>query len=200
MKLEAIGARDRSSVVDVLTNTFYDYPVMRYALSDAGADYPSRLRALHGFFCDVRYARDWPVLGIRDGDTLAAVMLLSEPVSEPRPIDLTVVDHDLADAIGQDAVARLQRYEEMSASIEPDLPNYFVGMLGTLSGFRGRGMARALLDHAAERAERHTSARGVCLATEDPANVPFYQRVGYEIHGEVQIGPIHSWCMWRPNA
>ncbi len=199
MKIEALTRDDREAVIDVLAASFHDYPVMRYALSDAGDDYERRLRALNGFFCDARYTRGWPVLGIRDGGTVAAAMLLSEPLVTPRPVDLDAAYHDLGRAIGSAALDRMNRYERLSSGIEPDVPYYFVGMLGTLPGYQGRGMGRALLARVAELARQDDLAQGVCLATEDERNVAFYQRAGYTVYGEVDVPPIHSWVMWRPN-
>lgn len=199
MRVEALSPSDREDVIDVLVASFWDYPVMRYALSDSGEAFEDHLRALTGFFCDARYSRNWPVLGIRDGGTLAAVMLLSEPVVTPRPVDLQAAYHALSARIGQAALDRMNRYEELSSRLEPDVPHYFVGMLGTLPEYQGRGMGKTLLAHVAERAEADDLARGVCLATEDPRNVPYYEAAGYRVLGRVQVDTIESWCMWRPN-
>lgn len=200
MKIEAMDRTDREAVIDVLAASFHDYPVMRYALSDSGPAFEAHLRALMGFFADARDFRNWPVLGIRDGGTVAAVMLLSEPVVTPRPIDLQVAWHDLGTTVGPGPLERLNRYEELSSGLEPDVPYYFVGMLGTLPRYQGRGMGRALLAHVAELARDHPIAEGVCLSTEDPRNVAYYEQAGYRVLGDVQIDEIHSWCMWRPNA
>ena len=200
MDIEAVPPTRMEEVVDVLAESFHDYPVMRYVIRDGGELYETRLRALNRFFCQVRYDRDWPVLGISDGDTLVATMLLSEPETEPRSVDVEVAEHDLEATIGPEALRRIAHYEEVSAGIEPSIPAYFVGMLGTRPGYTGRGLGRALLAHAAELAEAHPLAEGVCLATEDPRNVPFYERAGYRVHAEVDIPPIHTWVLWRPNS
>ena len=54
MQVEHLSEAERSAVVDVLCASFYDYPVMRYALADSGDDYMEHLQALNGFFCDAR--------------------------------------------------------------------------------------------------------------------------------------------------
>lgn len=200
MRVEALSPDERGAVVDVLTASFWDYPVMRYALADSGQGYETHVRALHGFFCDARFSRGWPVLGIREDGGVQAVVLLSEPVVTPRPVDLQAAYHDLATTIGQGALDRLNQYEELSSVAEPGVPYYFVGMLGVMPGHQGRGMGRVLLDHVADMAAGHPTAEGVCLATEDPRNVPFYERAGYRVLGHTHIQGMESWCFWRPNA
>ena len=57
-----------AEVVSVLSAAFHDYPVMRFVLKSTGANYENDLKALVGFFCEVRLTRNWPVLGIRAED------------------------------------------------------------------------------------------------------------------------------------
>jgi GNAT superfamily N-acetyltransferase len=197
--VETLSETDRSAVVDVLSGSFFDYPVMRYVLSDSGEDYFDHLRELMGFFCDVRFARGWPVLGIHEHDHVAAVMLLGEPSLSARSVDLDVIDHDLERTIGKAALDRITQYERLSSLAEPEGPYYFVGMLGVLPVLQGKGMGGALLDHAATIAQADSVARGVCLATEDEKNVGYYRRFGYEVVGEAQVGDVHTWCLFRPN-
>lgn len=40
---------------------------------------------------------------------------------------------------------------------------------------------------------------GVSLTTEDPGNVPLYERFGYEIVGRIGVGNFDSWSFFRPD-
>lgn len=199
MTVERLTQTDREEVIDVLAAAFRDYPVMRYALSDAGDDYGARLRELIGFFCDARLTRGWPVLGIRDGQELAAAALVSEPRYLPAPPDLKRKHLQVARIIGREAFDRMAQYERQSTGHEPEEPHYFLGMVGVAPGHQGKGYGRTLLDHVQALSEADADSTGVTLSTEDPANVPYYQRVGYRVIAEADVGNIHTWCMFRPN-
>ncbi len=190
---------DRAAVVEILATSFHDYPVMRFVLSDAGQEYDRHLRALIGFFADARFLREWPVLGVRRGAELVAVALVSEPVYVSRPPALKTVYERLHDSIGAAALAQMNRYERGSSVHKPEEPHYFLGMIGVLPDFQAQGYGRALLDHLHDMSRTDPESRGVCLSTEDPGNVPYYERVGYRVVGEADVGDIHSWCMFRPD-
>ena len=41
-------------------------------------------------------------------------------------------------------------------------------------------------------------SQGITLTTEDPANVPFYEYMGYEVVGHARIAPgLETWGMFR---
>ena len=47
-----------------------------------------------------------------------------------------------------------------------------------------------------EIASKNPESNGVCLSTEIPSNVPFYERFGYRVISEADVGELHSWCMY----
>lgn len=199
MTVERLTEADREQVVDVLAAAFRNYPVMRYALSDAGDEYDQRLRDLIGFYCDVRFIKDWPVLGIREAGELAAAALVTAPGDVTESPVLRRKHFGLARTIGRAAFERMARYELESSGREPEDPHYFLGMIGVAPGHQGGGQGRMLLEHVQAISEADPASTGVALSTEDPANVPYYEHVGYHVIAEGDVGEIHTWCMFRPN-
>jgi len=199
MTIERLTTADRELVIDVLAAAFRDYPVMRFALSDAGAEYGDQLRELIGFFCDARLTRGWPVLGIRQGQELVAAALVSEPRYVPAPPELKRKRLQVARIIGHEAFDRMAQYERQSTGHKPEEPHFFLGMIGVAPGHQGSGYGRILLEHIQAMSEADPVSIGVALSTEDPSNVPYYERVGYRVTGEADVGDIHTWSMFRPN-
>jgi len=200
MTPERLTSRDTEEVMDVLCAAFADYPVMRYVLAGAEVGHAEGLRALLGFFCNKRLVRDWPVLGVRVEGRLAAVALISEPGNEPTPPAVRALRDSLAERIGEEAFTRLMRYERESSLDAPREPHYFLGVIGVCPEYQGQGLARVLLDELARMSERHPDSTGVCLNTESPENVPFYEHMGYGVVGQRAVGSLETWCMFRPNA
>lgn len=190
---------DRDDVVGVLAASFHDYPVWTYALAGSGVLYDQRVRALVGFFCDFRFAHDWPVLGARDGAELLGVALVSAPGGEPPSAGLVEQYARLTQELGSDAVARIEAYEAEAERLKVTRPHYLLGMLGVTPAAQGRGIGRRLLHDVHGISASDPASAGVALSTEDPANVPYYERVGYAVVAEADIGSIHSWSMFRPD-
>ena len=199
MTIERLTEADREQVVDVLAAAFRDYPVMRYALSDAGEEYDRRLRFLIGFYCDARFIHDWPVLGIRQGQEPAAAALVTAPGEVTESPELRRKHLRLARTIGRAAFERMARYERASSGHEPREPHYFLGMIGVAPGHQGGGYGRMLLEHIQAMSEADSVSTGVALSTEDSSNVAYYQRAGYRVIAEADVDDIHTWCMFRAN-
>lgn len=198
MKIERLTREHKAEVVSVLSAAFHDYPVMRFVLKSTGANYEKDLNALVGFFCEVRLTRDWPVLGIRAEDgSLVAAALVNDVLLNPLPLPEQPLQR-LKETIGDDAYQRLVAYELQSSIGEPKVLHHFLGMIGVHPNFQKKGYAAALMNYVKEIASKNSESNGVCLSTEIPSNVPFYERFGYRVISEADVGELHSWCMFLP--
>ena len=195
--VERLARPEKESAVEVLAAAFHEYPVMRFVLSDAGVRYGESLRELIGFFCESRLSRDWPLFGIRENDTLVAVAAVNGPERRPRPPALRAVYEALRLNLGESAIRRLESFEAISSEAVPEEPHYYLGMIGVRPEWQKRGFAGRLLEHLHRLADADPASRGVCLSTENPANVSLYRQHGYEILGEAGVGDFRTWCMFR---
>jgi len=196
-RIERLAAEARDVAVEVLCRAFRSYPVMRFVLGEEqGQD--ERLHSLIGFFTDVRFAMEWPVLAVIAEDRVVAVALVNEPHDrtflQRFEEGLTRVQQEL----GAAAFERLKSFERASEVNEPREPHYFVGMLGVLPEVQGSGYARLLLEHVREMSLAAGLA-GVALSTEDAGNVPFYEHIGFEVVGQGAVDDLPTWSMWWPN-
>ena len=74
-------------------------------------------------------------------------------------------------------------------------------MIGVCRAHQRRGLARTLLHEVHQLAQLSPAGTGVSLTTEDPRNVAFYQRQGYEIIGHTQVtSELQAWSFFRPNG
>ncbi len=191
--VQRLGPADREDIVDVLVGAFADYPVMRYVLSATEVDYPEALRALVGLFVDLRLDRGSPVLGVRSGSDLVAAALVDEPDPGPVPSSPLDPEGDVWAVLGPEAHRRMESFEEESAHLEPEIPHYFVGMIGVRATQRGEGHARRLLGEVERMSAEDPRSRAVSLSTEQETNLAFYERLGYRVTGEAKLGELHTW-------
>ena len=195
MKIERITRKEKSEAVEVLRSAFHDYPVMRFVLRTKGEEYATQLKTLMEFYCEARLAKDRPVLGIRNGDSLVAVALIDETSLKPWAEMQTELIR-LKEIIGKEAYLRLELYEKLSSRGEPSTPHHFLGMIAVRPEYQGKGYARVLMDAVKQISFADAHSSGVCLSTEDPENVRIYEHFGYRIIAEIDIEELHSWCMF----
>lgn len=186
--------------VDVLADSFVDYPVMRHIIHDAGDSYGGRLYKLMRFFVAARYCRDEPVLAVSENESVVGVAILTPPVQREAPGTLAEHREALWQDLGKPA---RQRYEELGNVWQrffvPD-PHYHLNMIGVLRSHGGRGVGRLLLDAVHDLSLADTGSSGVTLNTEDENNVPLYEHFGYEVTGHQKVTPeLETWCMFRPD-
>ncbi len=193
-----------SEVVETLSAAFHDYPVMRYILSDAGEAYDAKLSLLVGYFTESRFARGYPVLGVESpGDgRLVAVANINPPRPVPAPAALEQCFEALKEELGGPAIARFQAFADAGTPLEPDVPHYYLGMLGVMPEEQERGHGRRILERLHGMSARDPHSTGVCLTTERIGNVELYEHFGYRVVGRAltEDGELESWTMFRQDC
>lgn len=185
-------------VVDVIHESFYDYPVMRFVLGGAGADYGSRVRTLVNFFVMARVFRDEVLLGVNGDGGLIGAALISRPGGpDPDPAFYELRDHVWAE-LGQEPRERYSAFGSACAPFQPREPHLHLNMIGVRRSWQGKGISRLLIEQVHERSRRDPGSAGVSLTTENPRNVSLYRHYGYDLVGESVVGPgLTTWGFYR---
>jgi len=198
--VERLRPPDLPRIVSALSQSFFDYPVMRYVLGSTG-DYAARLRALVTFFVQARIFRDEALLGVwgRPGE-LAGAALVSRPGSEASD-ELDRVRERVWERLGSEARARYDTFGRVAGSfvVEPD--HLHLNMVGVRPEAQGRGIGRALLDAVHDLSASHPESAGVALSTEVESKLPLYEHFGYEVLGSARVDDAFTtWALYRPDG
>jgi GNAT superfamily N-acetyltransferase len=200
---DTIAPLDDSHVeqaVHVLSNAFAAYPVMRFVIGADAPDYPVRLRAMMNFFVMARMYRGENMVGVLDGGSLLAAALVSRPGHSVSPPELDQLRLALWDELGAAARRRYEMYQSACEPFAMEAPHLHVNVIGVLDQQRGRGLGRRLMEHIHRMSRDEPSSAGVSLTTEDPANVLFYQNLGYSLVGHNRVSDdLETWGFFRPN-
>jgi GNAT superfamily N-acetyltransferase len=191
-----------NEAVDVLSDAFFDYPVMRFVIGQAGNTYDHRLRTLVHFFTAARFVRNDLVMGVAtDQDRIVAVANVNRPGERESPPELDQLREQVWRDLGDAARSRYAAYGEATRKFVIEQPHYHLGMLGVQRSHTGQGLARRLLDALHERSHHDPESRGVTLNTEDPGNIPLYQHFGYRVIGQERVSDVlQTWAFYRDDA
>lgn len=186
--------------VAALCDAFHDYPVMKYVVGDAGAEYDRNLREMIHVFVSARVLREDPVLGIEDGGHVVAIATITAPAERPDPAELPALREAMWEILGPAAKARHRELVEIWERHTHPGVHYHLNMLGVRRSHAGRGLGGRLLREVQAMSLADSRSSGVSLSTEDPKNVPLYQHGGYEIVGHERVtNELETWQFFRPN-
>ena len=106
-------------------------------------------------------------------------------------------DEDALGAVFQRSVAEQNRRElfavlEQMGSYHPTEPHWYLPLIGVDPTRQGKGYGSALLKHALAQCDR--DGRLAYLESSNPANIPLYERHGFEVVGTIQAGSSPPFC------
>jgi ribosomal protein S18 acetylase RimI-like enzyme len=102
----------------------------------------------------------------------------------------------LQELIGSDAETRLTAFAKME-EMHPHESHFYLFSLGTHAEYQGQGLGAEVVAPVLEICDAQRLP--VYLESSNPRNIPFYQRHGFELRGELLLaegGPSLS-TMWR---
>jgi GNAT superfamily N-acetyltransferase len=194
-------SEDRKALsIDVLVDSFLDYPVMRHVIDRSAPDYPRHLRALIGLFVGARISCGDPILAVESEGTPVAVATLTLPNGGSPGPEWDSLRESVWTELGGAARTRYEAFSDAWNTFGSDTRHYHVNMIGVLRGYQGRGLSRVLLDEVHRRSLNDPDSSGVSLSTEAPENVELYEHLGYSVTATVPIGAgIQTWGFFRPD-
>jgi ribosomal protein S18 acetylase RimI-like enzyme len=186
-----VGALSRT-----LGRAFFDDPVMCWMLPDAEV----RRRKLHRLFAALTRHHHLSRGGVevaRDGTGIGGAALWDPPDGwqTTRAEELRAMPSLLL-AFGT-SLRKGFEVTELMKEVHPEEPHWYLAVIGSDPDVRGKGFGQALMRSRLDRCDaEHAPAY---LESSNPDNVPYYQRFGFEITGEIALpnGGPSLVPMWR---
>jgi ribosomal protein S18 acetylase RimI-like enzyme len=176
---------DIPAAAAVAARAFQNNPVM---VAIIRRDEAERSRLLTRFNLELlaihlRYGRCWVVC---EGERVLATMLTLPSGAYPLPLraELKLFGTSLRFG-GLSTTLRFARLDAFVKQRHPSRPHHYLYMIATDPACQRRGLGSMLLGHLADEA-RGTE---IYLETDEPQNLPFYAKNGYEVLGEA-LSPI----------
>lgn len=180
-----------------LARAFYDDPVMTWLLPDDGA----RTAHLARLFATMTRHHHLARGGVEvacDGPGIGAAALWDPPNQwqETRRGQLAMTPTFLR-VFGLRTM-RGRVVQELMKRAHPEEPHWYLAVIGSDPGVRGKGFGQALMRSRLDRCDAEYCP--AYLESSKPENVPYYERFGFAVTREIHLpdgGPT-LWAMWRP--
>lgn len=194
MPITAATPSDIDAVLACLTSAFAEDPITGFLLQ-AGPGYQERLTRFFSLLLRARIALGMPVLVARGVDRIQGAAMGNVAAPRPWPDELEQEWTDLESTI-PGFRQRAETYDGIAEASRPAAPHYYLGVIGTDPALRGRGIGRQLLQSFCALSAADRASAGVYLETANPSNVPFYERAGFVVTGQGQLGDATLWCLF----
>jgi len=196
--IEARPARkaDIRELSRVLGRAFYDDPVTTWMLPNAKAR-SAHLPRLFAALTRHHHLAGGGVEVACDGPAISAAALWDPPNRwQQTPRAQLAMTPSLIRAFGVRLVSARAALQ-MLKRVHPEEPHWYLAVIGSDTAVRGRGFGQALMRSRLDRSDaEHCPAY---LESTKPENVPYYERFGFTVTGEIALpdgGPT-LWPMWR---
>lgn len=182
---------DDRAVAATLARSFFDDPVLGWLVPDVG----TRERRMTAFFrAELGHAHANGLVLTTD-DHAGAALWLAPKRWKVDTWTMLRQTPAIVRAFGRRIPTALELQQAMEEA-HPREEHWFLSVLGTDPDHQGNGVGRALITAVTDRCD--ATGVGAYLESSKPANVPYYERFGFAVTGEIQVadGPV-LFSMWR---
>ncbi|MDJ0992635.1 MAG: GNAT family N-acetyltransferase [Dinoroseobacter sp.] len=168
---------DATRTIAALVTAFADDPFIRWMFPDAH-QYLSAFPLVLKYFAGAAFEHG---TAYRSDDFSAACLWLQPGIAPDEDGLGQVMQHWLSTSSQEQIFAVM----EQVGSGQPEEPHWYLPAMGVDPRCQGEGKGSALLHHSLNSCDQ--VCRLAYLESTNPENIPFYQRLGFEVIGTIQI-------------
>jgi len=173
---------DKEWIVGILSEAFNDNKSVNYIVKQDEKK-EERIKHLMGYSFEVCHHFGQVFLS-NDKNACALIVL---PEKKKTTLHSIVWDAKLiVSSIGLSNIKKAIKRESKIKGLQPKEPIYYLWFIGVRPAQQGEGIGSALLKEIIRESE--SINRTICLETSTPRNLPWYQKFGFTIYNELNLG------------
>jgi ribosomal protein S18 acetylase RimI-like enzyme len=174
--------KDKEIVVDILSKSFDDNKSVNYIVPQDKRR-GQRIKRLMEYSFDICYHFGKVMLS----DDRKACALIVIPEKKKTTVQSIFLDLKLMfTCMGLSNVSKAMSREAKIRKAQPKEPMYYLWFIGVHPSEQGTGIGSGLLNEIVRESE--SEARTICLETSTLKNLPWYERFGFRIYNELDLG------------
>ncbi len=177
-QVQVATASDEPQAIDVIALAFSSDPVVRWFYPDAHqylTNFPAFIRAFGGraFENGTAYHVD---------GFMGAALWLPPNVHPDEEEVVGLIQRTVPEEAQEDLLSIL----EQLGSFHPSEPHWYLPLIGVDPAHQRKGHGSALMKHALIPCDKEN--KFAYLESTNPANIPLYERYGFELVGKLEVG------------
>lgn len=194
-----LETKDTKKSIEVFFAAFEKDPLMDYFF---GNKYQNLAKYSWQYICNLAQILDLLLLGAFVEGELQGVAFVTPPEVDNTNNQETIdkLDEQLAIAVGEAVIMRMETYMQIKAAHKPKQPHFYVNALGVMPKSQGIGIGKALMAELHKMSEESPQSSGVALDTENEQNLNFYQKLGYSVSTVTNVDNVKTWFMFRAQG
>lgn len=174
--------QDKELAVDILSKSFDDNKSVNYIVKQDDKR-KERIRRLMEYSFEVCYSFGKVFLS-DDREGCALIVLPDTKKTTPKSIlwDLGLI----VSCTGLANISKTMAREKKIKDLQPKGALYYLWFIGVAADHQNKGIGSVLLNEIMEDARR--MKRTICLETSTQKNLPWYQKNGFTIYNELDLG------------
>lgn len=193
--LDATYSREARSL---LYQAYRHDPTFAYLFESERSGYDQRVRAVVRELVQQHFAEDLPAIGLLHEDRLVGMAMIQPPQQRFALHEGWAWRMRMLLSIGFSCTKRYLDYQEAVRSCMPPGNYHVLPLLCVHPQFQGQGLGEQLLQALYSWCAEDASSSGVVVDTGNPHYLEFYRRQGYQLLGDVAIGPIIEHVFYHP--
>lgn len=173
---------DKPLILDILTLSFEHNRSVNYIIPQDRRRM-ERIRNLMEYSFEMCYRFGRVYLS----ENRKAVALILFPDKVKTTVSTVLLDARLiGSALGLSHLKKAMAREKKIKALQPAGPLYYLWFIGVHPSEQGKGLGRTLLHNIIEDAAKEE--RLLCLETSTPGNVPWYNKSGFDVYNQLDLG------------
>lgn len=190
-----VGRQDIGPAGDTMARAFLDDPVFVWAFPDERTRL-KRMMAMNAAMLPPMLGLDHAELYTTDDHAGLAIWAGPETWQTPTSAMLRAMPR-LMKAMGLSGIRKFVSFTNALMKVHPHEPHWYLAGIGTDPPKQGTGVGSALIRKKLDVCD--TQRLPAYLETQKPQNVPYYEKFGFRVTGEMDppLDAPHMWLLWR---